>query len=297
MNESKFADIEDLKQSDFEKINKVLQSINEQYHLPDHTLLNKERFNNASVILNSGTYYGSRMWEYPYAILNAKLSEGMKVADIGCGSTPFTVYLSQLVGKNNVTGFDNDFLESDDTHFAFGIRKQFKENTGIQFKFSNINSLDALDNSFDCVFCISVLEHIEDPAVWQKGLMEMARIVKPGGRLILTFDFSIQHKYISIGDVLNYTGLIPANYLNMNWPEKRFVNVDGKAMDVFGITLTKQNGKINSNTMGHVQMDAASPFKTYIPEITSVGQVQIQKDLKRNKLLTVLKLLLNKYRI
>jgi 2-polyprenyl-3-methyl-5-hydroxy-6-metoxy-1,4-benzoquinol methylase len=128
------------------------------------------------------------------------------------------VYLSQIAGANNVTGFDNDFLENDETHFAFGIRKKFKEDTGIQFKFSNIDKLDAPDDTFDVVYCISVLEHIENPAIWQKGLTEMARIVKPGGKLILTFDFSVSHKYISIGDVLNYTGLVPANYLNMNWP-------------------------------------------------------------------------------
>lgn len=296
MIDSKFAALADLNDPRFIEINKELQELNIKYALPDHTELNKERFKSNPVVLSTGTYYGSRMWEYPFAILAAELTEGMKVADIGCGSTPFTAYLSQVSGPNNVTGFDNDFPENDTTHFAFGVRKKFIAETKINFKFSDMNRIDAVDNYFDRVFCISVLEHIENPAVWQKGLMEMSRILKPGGKLILTFDFALNNKYLSIGDVLNYSGLIPCNFINMNWPEKRFVNVDGVSIDVFGLALQKPSGQVYTDVNESGKINSEDAFTKYIPGITHPGELQISKDIKRGKLLTLTKILLNKYK-
>lgn len=40
--------------------------------------------------------------------------------------------------------------------------------------------------AFDTVFCCSVLEHVKDP---EKALLELARILKPGGTLILSVPF------------------------------------------------------------------------------------------------------------
>ena len=293
---SKFAEVSDLNNQQYIDLNKQLQELNIKYSLPNHTQLNIERFNNNPLILNTGTFYGSRMWEYPFAIINSDVSAGQKVADIGCGSTPFIAYLSKVAGAGNVTGFDNDFLKTDDTHFAFGVRKKFIEDTGINFTFSNIDAIDAPDETYDKVFCISVLEHIIEPAIWQKGLMEMARILKPGGKLILTFDICLSNKIISIGDILNYTNLIPEGKLDMNWPEKRFVNVDGVAMDVFGIVLTKPNSLIFADTNNSTQINKQQAFKKYLPEIISTQQMQLIKDIKKSKLRTLIKIGLNKYK-
>jgi SAM-dependent methyltransferase len=42
------------------------------------------------------------------------------------------------------------------------------------------------DSSFDTVFCCSVLEHVENPAA---AMSELARVLKPGGILILSVPF------------------------------------------------------------------------------------------------------------
>lgn len=49
-----------------------------------------------------------------------------------------------------------------------------------------VAGLPFASDSIDTVFCCSVLEHIEDPAA---GMSEFSRILKPGGRLILSVPF------------------------------------------------------------------------------------------------------------
>ncbi len=47
--------------------------------------------------------------------------------------------------------------------------------------------LDYADSSFDAVLCSEVLEHIPDPT---RALDEFARLLRPGGRLLLTAPFA-----------------------------------------------------------------------------------------------------------
>ena len=46
-----------------------------------------------------------------------------------------------------------------------------------------VESIPAEDASFDVVLCAQVLEHVDDPA---KGIRELARVTRPGGRVLLS---------------------------------------------------------------------------------------------------------------
>ncbi|HTF56883.1 MAG TPA: class I SAM-dependent methyltransferase [Planctomycetota bacterium] len=48
---------------------------------------------------------------------------------------------------------------------------------------SDITAIPVPDGSFDAILCTEVLEHVPDPV---RALREMARILRPGGRVILT---------------------------------------------------------------------------------------------------------------
>ncbi|MFN9911384.1 MAG: class I SAM-dependent methyltransferase, partial [Pirellulaceae bacterium] len=125
--------------------------------------------------------------EYPFAIIAADLYNGMKVADVGCGNSPFTAYLSNKLGSNNVYGYDPDVLKDDDVgHSHFSAKLSFIQDIGINFYRDDITSLTAESDFFDVIFCISVLEHIDNALQKANGIKEMVRILRPGGKLILT---------------------------------------------------------------------------------------------------------------
>ncbi|MEK7531788.1 MAG: methyltransferase domain-containing protein [Patescibacteria group bacterium] len=50
----------------------------------------------------------------------------------------------------------------------------------------DIHHLPLPSNSLDAVFCLAVLEHVEDP--W-KAMDEMLRVLKPGGKILLYIPF------------------------------------------------------------------------------------------------------------
>ncbi len=102
---SKFATVEEVRSQDFAAINQTLDQISVEFNLPDHSDLNSLRYPWSAGMLNEPAFYAARLWEYPYAILAAELTPGMKVADIGCGMTAFTIYLKEKA-RCDVTGVD-----------------------------------------------------------------------------------------------------------------------------------------------------------------------------------------------
>lgn len=297
---SRFATSEEVFNEEFWTINKKLIELNKEFGLYDHSKINEQRCDWVRQVDMIPALYASRMWEYPFAILAAELKNGMTCADIGCGTSPFTAFLSQMVGSQNVVGFDPDYLKDDeaDTHSMFGMRQSFIDNVGFKYKENDMCNLDCSDESFDRVFCISVIEHIHDETVWHKGLREMVRILKPGGRLILTVDLGVGLPLTNPLELIKVSGLAAAGYIDINWPEERFINLNGQGMDVFGLVLVKSQKKIFINRTTQEKMDEYHAFDKYVPQPLSISGKQIAKDFDTpfGKLKVLSKLLLGKYR-
>lgn len=109
------------------------------------------------------------------AIQKAGLGQDAVVADVGTG-TGFV--LQGLTGKvYSLVGFDEspEMLEV--------ARRRFTGRPEVRLQLTDGRTLPAPDNSFDAVFANMYLHHAPDP---QTAMAEMARILKPGGKLIIT---------------------------------------------------------------------------------------------------------------
>ncbi|GEM_PF-1986414 len=135
-------------------------------------------------------HHWSRQYEYPYVfynvssfIRNSKIPH-CKILDAGSGVTFFPYYIKESFQNTAVVCCDQEVINKD-------IFKDINDNfqNKISFNIEDLRETNYHDCSFDIIYCISVLEHTED---YEKIIKEFKRILKPSGKLILTFDICIK---------------------------------------------------------------------------------------------------------
>jgi SAM-dependent methyltransferase len=129
----------------------------------------------------------SRAWEYVWcfgwvqSIVQASDGASVRVLDAGSGVTFFPHYLA-VNARVNVTCVDSD------PDVARFYRSTEGTAHNVYFVQADIADLGALgDASCDAIYCISVLEHMPD-SCRAKAVDELCRVLRPGGRLLLTLD-------------------------------------------------------------------------------------------------------------
>ena len=246
---SRFATVEDALSPEFVSINKALDRLSVCFNLADHTDLNEVRYPWSAGMLSKPAFYAARLWEYPYAVLAADLEPGMKVADIGCGMTPFTIYLKDHAGCE-VTGVDPDVFQAGIRYKAHGVSREFIERAGLKFLKGDMDAIPLETDSQDRVFSISVMEHVQ-PDVRYRGMQEIARVLKPGGRAVLTVDMSMWFEINRPLDLVWESGLNLYGSVDLRWPARRFGmfsddEVRGLPADVYGMTLVKDGDEVET---------------------------------------------------
>ncbi len=126
-----------------------------------------------------GEFYG-RVWNTPQTVYRNRLKaigfeSHAHVLDAGCGFGQWILGLASL--NQQVTAFDYS-----------DIRVKTLQNVVEHQKLSNVRALSASleniplpDQSFDAVFCYSVIYFTD----WKKSVQEIARVMKPQGKLYL----------------------------------------------------------------------------------------------------------------
>lgn len=121
----------------------------------------------------------SRIWEYPWLWFHLQdLPRNARVLDIGSERSPFPWYLASQ-------GFS--VIVSDVTGHHWDTWKKASQRVEVRPRLRVLDSqnLALATGSVDVYLSVSVLEHVPNK---QATLEEAARVLKPGGLLLMTFD-------------------------------------------------------------------------------------------------------------
>ncbi len=175
-------------------------------------------------------FHWSRQFEYPWALHNAELEKHQRVLDVGSNVCVPKYYMAKRV--SSVVCIDNDQASMTK---ATEISKGFGFENIVHFC-EDVRSMPFLDDMFDRVFCLSMLEHI--PEGREQALDEMIRVLKPGRPLLLTMDVRVSGEneeafYIDHSNVNSILAKLGISQLELNYGDPSVVVADiGKAMKI-----------------------------------------------------------------
>ncbi|MCB9857552.1 MAG: class I SAM-dependent methyltransferase [Phycisphaerales bacterium] len=132
--------------------------------------------------------HGMRRWEYPFLVervlaMGTKPESPLRMLDAGTGMTCIPYYLADKIPHAVVEACDMD--PQLPPMYAAINRNAAR---GVKYTHADLRSLPYNDGAFDLIFCMSVLEHTDE---YDRIIREFRRALKPGGRLIVTFDISL----------------------------------------------------------------------------------------------------------
>lgn len=105
------------------------------------------------------------------------------ILEAGCGTGRLSCLLAKENRKSIVTGID---IAQSSIQIASGIGK-YLGLSNVKFQAGNLFNMPFPDNYFDVVFNEGVIEHfpLEEKLNYKEGLLEMIRVTKPKGKIIV----------------------------------------------------------------------------------------------------------------
>ncbi len=132
-----------------------------------------------------------------------QLKPGEAVLDVGCGTGTLAILAKRQVGeRGTVAGIDAspEMIER-------ARNKAGRTRLAIQFEIAHADALPFPDAHFDVVLCTVTLHHLRR-ATRTDAALEMRRVLKPGGRVLLA-DFVFGKKRSLAGFLHHHVGLKP----------------------------------------------------------------------------------------
>lgn len=112
----------------------------------------------------------------------ARLPKGLSILEAGCGNGRAARYLSGKLKAKSYTAVDIDPK-------MIALAESLTErNSRLVFQVADLARLPFDNNCFDAVIVMDVLHHLAD---WKRGVREIHRVLKKGGKLCLR-EYSIE---------------------------------------------------------------------------------------------------------
>lgn len=127
-----------------------------------------------------GVIYRARQEAVLDAVDELGLAQGAAVLEIGCGAGLLTVELARR-------GHSVRAVDSSRAMVELTARRALREGAGtiVDTRVADVHALPFEDDSFSLVVAVGLLPWLHEPA---KALHEIARVLRPGGDIILTAD-------------------------------------------------------------------------------------------------------------
>ncbi len=124
------------------------------------------------------------VWDY----LVVDLAQHAHILDVGSATSILPLFFA-FCGYKTTSIDINDVTIQKQSHLLAKREGRLFENGLLRFEHKDVCALPYADGTFDAVTAISMLEHIPGDGD-SIAMRELARVLKPGGRLILTCPFS-----------------------------------------------------------------------------------------------------------
>lgn len=129
----------------------------------------------------------SRQVEWPWILRQGGFKFGDKVLDVGGGWSVLKYAVANRGAAVTSLEIDHDFIVK--AQASIDVLGHWDDIQQIQ---GDVRKIPLPDNTFTHVVCCSVLEHMTGGYV--EAIREMKRVLKPGGKLLLTMDVRISDK-------------------------------------------------------------------------------------------------------
>jgi SAM-dependent methyltransferase len=117
------------------------------------------------------------------AFVKEHVMVGSRILDVGCGTG---VLAERLLREGYaVTGADP---------FAAMLERMKARDPRLETVHAHGQDLPFEDGTFDFTYCVAVMHHVADPKDVRDTLVEMARVTKPGG-LVMVWDHNPRNPY------------------------------------------------------------------------------------------------------
>ena len=138
----------------------------------------KQSVKSAEVIYQRGQYskggIARRYWDYRDKVILDNISKDAEVIlDLGCGEGITLEKICTIFNGRRIIGIDID-----NENIAICRERGLPATKG------DVYHIDMPDESLDCCILSEVIEHLDDP---KSAFLEIKRVLRPGGRLIVVF--------------------------------------------------------------------------------------------------------------